>query len=274
MPGTQKPTSETPLFQTCMLGDLDIGDEKSFRHVGLYADLKRVLERANYTFRVLPERDRGRWDKALLLNLTFWGATGGGDVLTTHDIEADVVAHVAWHHLAARALGTPNAPLSVHALFLGESIASAFDVYLVGRLLGHAPKSSFLESQVPAMADAVEASGYPEKAFDDLLQSIASDPDRAFEDLRALLFDVSLRLFSCANAEEGLGVLSAFESHSYAMLLPRYELSNWVLYARAYGAADERGAEMARAVDRALRSAPVALDWLEAQWVTPALTQQ
>src|SRR5678815_2810761 len=86
------------------LGDLTIEDEASFRHVGLYADLKEIVERADYTFRVLPDGLRGRWDHALLLNLTFWGAKGGGDVLTDETIAADVVAHVAWHHLSAAAL--------------------------------------------------------------------------------------------------------------------------------------------------------------------------
>ena len=68
---------------------------------------------------------------------------------------ADVVAHAAWHYLAARALApAAGRSLSVDALFLGEAIASAFDVYLVGRLLGHAPRSTFLETQVPAMAES------------------------------------------------------------------------------------------------------------------------
>lgn len=257
-------------FRACTLADLTIDDERSFRHVGLYADLKKTLERAHYAFRILPEVDRGRWDRALLLNLTFWGATGGGDVLVSEHIDADVVAHVAWHYLAARALGEPDSPLAVEALFLGEAIASAFDVYLVGRLLGHAPKSSFLESQVPAIADATDAAGLSEAAFDELLQEIAKDPDRAFEDLRALLFDATLALYQSRSAEDGLAALARFDSHRFAPLLPRYELSNWVLYARAYGANADEGSK-AREVDAALRQAPVALDWLETNWLVPAL---
>ena len=255
-------------FRTCTLADLTIDDERSFRHVGLYADLKQALEHANYTFRILPEVDRGRWDRALLLNLTFWGATGGGDVLVSEHIDADVVAHVAWHYLAARALGEKNAPLSVEALFLGEAIASAFDVYLVGRLLGHAPKSSFLESQVPAIADAADAAGLSEEAFDGLLQEIAKDPDAAFEALRSLLFDATLALYRCGSAEDGLATLARFDEHRFAALLPRYELSNWVLYARAYGAKSGDDPK-AKHVDIELRRAPVALDWLEANWVRP-----
>ena len=156
-------------FVVRTLDELVIDDEPSFRHVGLYADLKAVLTRSRYGFRVLPTSHAGRWDRALFLNLTFWGEggtsapreRGDGDILESEHIPADVVAHVAWHHLASRAFrpGAGERP-SARALFMGEAIASAFDVYLVGRLLGHAPRSSFLETQVPAMADAA-AKGKP-----------------------------------------------------------------------------------------------------------------
>ena len=56
-------------FTLCSLSQVTIEDEASFRHVGLYADLKEVLRRANYRFRILPAQLAGRWDRALLLNL-------------------------------------------------------------------------------------------------------------------------------------------------------------------------------------------------------------
>jgi hypothetical protein len=249
------------------IDELTIEDEGSFRHVGLYADLKAVLRRSGYQFRVLSGASRGRWDRALFLNLTFWGASDGGDVLYEDGLPADVVAHAAWHHLASRALpGAPGSSLSSDAMFLGEAIASAFDVYLVGRLLGHAPRSSFLESQVGAMAESASVAGMPESDFDALLEGIAADPDRAFEDLRALLFDATTSLVVCDGVDAALDLLSGFSTHRFAALLHHYELSNWVLYARAYASgldADPR----VRAVDRELRSAAVPLDWLTSAWI-------
>jgi hypothetical protein len=256
-----------PCFIVKTLEALTIDDEASFRHVGLYADLKRALQDDGYRFRVLPETHAGRWDRAVALNLTFWGADDGGDVLVDSHIPADVVAHVAWHHLTARALGTKSGErASADVLFLGESIASAFDVYLVGRLLGHAPQSSFLESQVPAMADAAAEAGLDEEAFEALLAGIAADPDRAFDDLRALLFDASRALVGCDGAEAALAVLTSLDGHRFGPLLHRYELSNWVLYARAYATAvtDTR----ALAVDRALREGN-GLEWLTREWIDP-----
>jgi hypothetical protein len=253
-------------FETRTIDQLAIDDERSFAHVALYADLKAVLLRDGYAVRVLPRRWRGRWDRALLLNLTFWGGAGG-DVLVDDHLPADVLAHAAWHHLAAGALGRSGA-----ALFLGEAIASAFDVYLVGRLLGRAPRSSFLATQGAAMAEATEAAGLSGKGFQALLARLARNPERAFESLRELLFDATSALSRCPDATAALAALAAFDRHPFAPLLHRYELSNWVLYARAYAAGDAASVEAAGEVDRTLRSkGDAALSWLATAWVTPAL---
>jgi hypothetical protein len=152
---------------------------------------------------------------------------------------------------------------------LGESIASAFDVYLVGRLLGPSPRSSFLETQVAAMAQAARDSGLGSREFARLLQSIAESPERSFAGLRELLFDATVALVHCQDGEEALGVLMRFESHPFAPLLHRYELANWILYARAYGSVEP--APEVRKVERALRQADHPLGWLTDTWVTPAL---
>lgn len=257
-------------FTLCSLSQVTIEDEASFRHVGLYADLKDVLRRANYRFRILPAQLAGRWDRALLLNLTYWGAEAGGDVLVDRSIPADVVAHAAWHHLAQQALqdGGPPCPA---ALFLGESIASAFDVYLIGRLLAQTPDSSFLQTQIPAMSDAAAEAGVDEADFDALLQYIGQHPERAFAELRELLFDAPLALLHSPSMEDALSALSAFDSHRFAPILHHYELSNWVLYARAYARSIASTTSRAMDLDRALRAAPDALQLLTDAWVLPAL---
>ena len=262
------------VLETRTIDDLVIDDEESFRHVALYADLKQVVRATKYAFRILPSSKPARWDRALLLNLTYWGVAGsgtsdGGDVLADEHIAADVVAHVAWHRLAAGALASRSAD----ALFLGEAVASAFDVYLVGRLLGHSPQSSFLETQVPATADAAAAAGLSKREFSALLEGIARDPERAFEDLRALLFDATTSLVGCTGPDDALAALARFDAHRFASLLHRYELSNWVLYARAYAKDALAPDASVRSVDQALRDAAVSLDWLTTHWVTPALTR-
>jgi hypothetical protein len=252
-------------FDTRTVDELTIEDERSFRGIGLYADLKEVLKRDKYPFRVLPRAMEGRWDRAVLLNLTYWGAEAGGDVLTG-GLDADVLTHAAWHHLAAKALPRTGGVSSAESLFLGESIASAFDAYLVGRLLGCAPDAAFLATQVPAMADAAAGAGLSEDGFEALVTAMADAPERCFEELRELLYDATKALHAAGDAASAMTALAAFDDRRFAPLLHHYELSNWVLYARAYGSAapDARAAEL----DLAMRAAKDgALDVLTKRWL-------
>jgi hypothetical protein len=252
------------------LDKLRIEDERSYRHVGLYDALKRALLRDKVMFWV-PRAGTGqaRWDRVLFLNLTFWAPDEPGDVLEKKSIPADVLMHAGWHHMTRRALVKDDKTASTptyDALFLGEAIASAFDLYLVGRLLGHAPDAAFLETQVPAMADAAEEAGMSADAFEAMLDEVAKDPDRAFEDLRQLLFDTCMSLVHQRSVGEAADAIAACDGHRFGPLLHHYELSTWILYARAYGqGAASRDADVQN-IDEALRRAPVALDWLQQHW--------
>jgi hypothetical protein len=191
-------------------------------------------------------------------------------VLESGRVPADVIAHAAWHHLAARALaGEPGSPLSAEGMLLGESIASAFDVYLVGRLLGRAPRSTFLATQVTAMAETARGAGLGASDFERLLEGIARDPEGAFADLRRLLHDAALALLPCHGADDALGALARFDRHRFAPLLHHYELSNWVLYARAYARTrrtpDRRACALADLLDRERDP----LSWLTSAWLSP-----
>ena len=229
---------------------------------------KRSCAGTPIRFAFSPENGSS-WDRALFLNLTFWGASEGGDVLVDETVPADVVAHVAWHRLAAKALATPSGERpSVEALFLGEAIASAFDLYLVGRLLGFAPESSFLETQVASMAEAAESAGLEPRGFDELLQEVQTIPSRHS---RAFAGCSSMRPRRSSRAEmqKPRSKCSAVsKSTRFAPLLHRYELSNWVLYARAYGSREP--APRVQAVDCALREARDPLAWLTGEWIHPA----
>ncbi len=245
------------------LDDLTIDDERSFAHVALYARLKQALQRSDQRF-LIPAADEAiSWDRALFLNLTYWT---GADVLCEDHIPADVVAHVAWHHLASRALpATDGARPAASALFLGEAIASAFDVYLVGRLLPNAPDADFIATQIPIMSDCAQTAGLSEAAFTALIEEIARAPEAAFEELRAMLFDAANALYACPDAQAAQAALARFAGQRFAPLLHHFQLSNWILYARAYaGPADDTPV---RDLDAAMRQAPVALDWLAAAWL-------
>jgi len=250
-------------LQTVGLEALTLRGEADLTHIALYRSLKRMLQVDGVAFRVpAPGSPHGFWDRALFLNLTYWDAVAPRDVLLDASLDADVLAHIAWHHAARKALGGPT---SADALFLGEAVASAFDLYLVGRTLARG--GEFLESQVPAMAAVAEQAGLDEDAFEALLAEVADDPERAFEDLRALLFDATTGLVAAADVDAAAAVLAALDGRRFAPLLHHFELSNWVLFARAYTPTALAPDPAVRAVDAALRAAPVSLDWLASRWL-------
>jgi hypothetical protein len=258
-------------FRSVSLDQLIIDDERSVAHVALYHRLKRALRRSDHRFVIPAVAGEVSWDRALFLNLTYWSGQRGSDVLCDEHIPADVVAHVAWHEvvsrqLARRAVVSAAAP-SPAALFFAESIASAFDLYLVGRLLDHAPDSDFIVTQVPLMAERAQAAGLSETAFAALMEEVAQAPERAFEDLRALLLDVPSALLPCRDVLDAQEILTSFAGHRFGPLLHHYELSNWVLYARAHADRSAGPDQVVAAMDRALRTAPVALDSLAEQWI-------
>lgn len=251
------------------LDDLIIDDEASFAHVAVFARLERLLRHSGHRFLVPAAGAQLSWDRAVFLNLTYWSSDEGADVLCEDRIPADVVAHVAWHHLASTQL-TRDLGASAHcaqALLFGESIASAFDLYLVGRLLRNAPDSEFIATQVSIMGEAAEQAGLSEEGFAGLLEAVVDQPERAFEDLRALLFDVSCALLGCSDAAQAHEALEGVAGHRFAALLHHYQLSNWVLYARAYAAPAADQERRVRELDATLRAAPVSLDWLVQHWM-------
>jgi hypothetical protein len=167
---------------------------------------------------------------------------------------------------------SPAGAPSPAALLFAEAIASAIDLYLVGRLLPNAPDSEFVTSQVPIMAEAAEQAGLDERGFARLLEGITSAPDRAFEDMRALLVDAGTALLGCADAEAAHVALERFAGHRFAPLLHHFQLSNWILYTRAYARTTTRdpaatGDEAVHALDRELRASPDSVAWIEARWL-------
>ena len=246
------------------LDELVIDDDRSLRHIAVYHELKALLVASGYRFYKPMAGTSISWDRALFLNLTFWNGSDGADVLRDEHIAADVVAHVAWHYAVDRQLARAGSPAeqrrSPAALFFAEAIASAFDLYLVGRMLINAPDSDFITSQVPFMGEVAEEAGLSEEGFRALLEQTSREPERAFEDLRVLLFDICTELLSCREAQQAEEVLERHSAHRFAPLLHHFQLSNWVLYARAYGTPGSN--EWVVQSDAELRRSPDSLTWL------------
>ncbi|HEY0709172.1 MAG TPA: hypothetical protein VGG33_20350 [Polyangia bacterium] len=267
-------------LRSVTIDELLIEDERSLATVGIYPRLKRVLHDAGHRFYVPSRGETFSWDRTVFLNLTYWGGPESGDVLGDRSLPADVVAHIAWHHLASSAVLPDHAPhtdaqlshTTARAMLFGESIASAYDLFLLGHLLEHAPQSDFVVSQAPIMAEVAENAGLSSRDFERLLDGVARAPAQAFEDLRALLYDVATALLAAPSAPAAQITLERFTDHRFAPLLHHYQLSNWILYGRAYGASDPAMDARVEALDASLRTAkPSSLAWLETHWLPPVV---
>jgi hypothetical protein len=268
-------------MRSLALDALTIDEESSFRGVAIYERLKQALRRSEHKFKVAAVGENASWDRVLFLNLTFWSNAEEASVLCDEHIAPDVVAHTALHHVVGREVArvSPTGAPSPAALLFAEAIASAFDLYLVGRLLTTAPDCDFIASQVPIMGEAALQAGLDDKAFARLLESVTVAPEKAFEDLRALLVDAGTALLACNDAEEAHVALERFNGHRFAPLIHHYQLSNWIPYTRAYarGAAPAQagaddavhadGDEGVHALDRTLRDSLDSLAWLDAHWL-------
>jgi hypothetical protein len=251
------------------ISELTIDDDAILTNIALYRGLRRHMKDRGYRFRVAEPGTSVSWDRALFLNLTFWTQQGGGDVLCDEHLAADVLAHAALHHIVNEQLAFAAAGRvpTATAAFFGESIASAFDLYLVGRLRENAPESDFIASQLPIMAETALQAGLSQAAFDLLIQTVQRDPERAFEDMRVLLFEVSLALHGCHGVDDALAVLSSFSTHRFASLLHHLQISNWVLHARAHATLHAAQDDAVHAFDATLRAAPCSLDWIAQHWI-------
>lgn len=243
--------------------ELTIEDESSFSHVGLFAELVAIARRDELQFAIAGDERRAGALRALLLNLLFWEPRTA-DVLPSDVLPADVVMHVVWHHVAAKHLR----PGGLSDL-LAESIASAFDVYLVGRLLGHRPNSEFLTTQVPRMADAALDAGMGEQAFEELLELTSGDPEGAFEAVRALLFEAGCALTEAGALDHADTRLATFEARPFGPLLHHFELPTWVLRTRLTQALEDTRVrdQEALALHALLADTKRSLDWLEQHWL-------
>lgn len=255
-------------FRQVQLADLSIEDEDSVRHIALYRDVKDAMLDAKVTF-LVPDSPISS-DQAVFLNLAYW-SEGDAGVLEDDSIFADVVLHTGLHHLTER-----HVRPSLEAELLGESIASAIDVYLIGRMLGNAPDASFLATQVPRMRDVAEANGVDDETFASWLEEMESGPERAFEDLRSLLFDASTKLAMAKTVNEASAVLDGMSSRRFFALLHHFELPTWIMRSRSRvteaPAGDTRMS--ARDLDAALRGANDSIALLASHWFDDASVPQ
>lgn len=248
------------------LQDLVIPDEAAYAAFPLWDRLKsRLVAHQVEMFLADPAGPLTHWADTALINHSLRLPKGATEILHDRTVPADALMHTAWHHAGLSAMG--GLAGTAEGLLLGESVASAFDAYLVGSLLHtESERPSALDTQVPAMAEVAAAAGGTQEDFEALLHRMAEDPEGSFEELRELLFDVSVGLLYADGVDRAEEVLAGVHGHVFAPILHHYDLAIWVLYARAYGTDLQEHAGI-RKIDARLRAEAHPLQWLETHWL-------
>ncbi|MEM1032896.1 MAG: hypothetical protein AAGN82_21300 [Myxococcota bacterium] len=244
------------MLQRLAFGDIEVIDVERYRHVAEAARLLAAARALDLRFAMVEAGGPGE-DEARLINLAFWHPDGVAEVLDEPYLTLDQVAHNVWHVAAARALG--EEATRVEGLLLAEAVASAFDVYLIGRLLGHEPEAPLLETQVPAMSDAAGAAGRSDAEVAAMFEGFAAAPEESFGQLTQLLFATGRALVDAPDPDAAAEVLRHSRTQPLGCLLHHYELPTWVLFARAYGTEGHAPAAAALAENIERSSDPVTL---------------
>lgn len=254
------------MLHTVRIDELTIADEGAYAEFPLWTKLrKRLVEHEVDMYLVEADGPLTHWADTALINHTVRLPKGATEILHDRVVPADALMHTAWHHAGVAAMGSLAS--TAEGLLLGESVASAFDAFVIGTLLGaESEQPSALDTQVPAMAEVAAAAGGSQEDFEALLHRMAEDPEGSFEELRELLFDVSIGLLYGGTVERAEEVLNGTRGHVFAPILHHYDLSIWVLYARAFGADMKEHASL-RKIDAKLREVDKPLEWLVEHWL-------
>ena len=219
-------------LRSVSLDELTIDDERSFAHVALYGRLKQALRRSGHRFCIPRRARRSSWDRALFLNLTFWSGETAPTCCarsTSPPTSSPTSPGTTWSAASSRGWRRRRgrAATPADALFFAESIASAFDLYLVGRLLPNAPDSDFITTQVPLMAECAQQAGLSEAAFAALLEEVRasrSGPSRICARCSSTRPARSCAAPAVPEAEAALGALRRPSLRAAAAPLPAVEL--------------------------------------------------
>ena len=168
---------------------------------------------------------------------------------------------------------TEPPPPSAAALFLAESIASAFDLYLVGRLVPTAARVRVRhDAGSPRWRNVPATPGCPSRSSRRCSRRSCAEPERAFEDLRGAAVRRGDRAAGVPRRRPGPGGPRGLRRSPASRRCCTIIGSRTGSSMRARMRPCPFGSDaVASEVDRALREAPVSLDWLDSHFVEAAV---
>lgn len=164
---------------------------------------------------------------ARLLNLSFWHPNHQTEYLDSKELTGDLLIHIACHQLIHLRFGSQDTAYRI----LGEVLASASDLYLVG-LFAQAvdqEETEFLAETIESFHFYYETYGSL-TALESVLEQCIEHPFETFTSLALYLNEfVQALLFPAAEMER---VLADLSKSPFYPLVHHYHLANWVVSLR------------------------------------------
>ena len=208
------------------LEDLEVYEAETYRKANIkLLDYAHLLLSQMQTKAILFADSKGI---ARIANLLLWEAGKGQEFIDGHGIYADQLIHSAIHQLLEHVLGSKH-PLN---MLFAECLASASDIYLLGKLSQAGQETDFLHDTLESYGSYYELYAHQDEDFVTTLNAIRRKPfetmialaDYLFEFCEPLLYPQTVR-------DSTLPLVMAERCHFYP-LVHHYNISNWILTIR------------------------------------------
>lgn len=165
---------------------------------------------------------------ARLVNLLFWRAGERREYVDGSALYADQVIHLALHQLVDTLVSRSHPRGSLFA----ECLASASDVYLLGKLMGGGEETDFLRDTLASFGTYYEMYAHGEGDLERIIRQLRDDPFAAMTGLASFLEFFCLTLLESDTGEEARQKLLPLTTHRFYPLVHHYHTANWVLSLR------------------------------------------
>ena len=210
-----------------LLVDLDIYERDAYQRAGIEL-LNPVIDLlAQERVRAISfPRGRGI---ARLLNLLQWEADGGLEFIDGQGTHADQLIHLGLHRLCDHKLGSADPGAMLYA----ECLASASDIYLLGKLSLAGEETDFLADTLESFSSYYELYSHHESHLEQLLSQLQNNPYTTMLAVADYLFQFCLCLLYPTNIEAVGRELETMADHVYQPLVHHYNTANWILTIRS-----------------------------------------
>ena len=203
------------------LSDLAIDEADAFRRAGIDLLDAALPLLKNHRFIVTPGKGLAR-----LADLLNWRAGALCEHIDRRGVSADQVIHFAIHHVLDQNL-EENHP---GAVLLAECLASASDLYLLGKLSQAGEETAFLSDTIESMCSYYEMYAAEPDHLEQFFAAFLENPFETMVETACFLFHFGAAFLK---SEPDLAVLTRFSENARYPLVHHYNLTNWILTIRA-----------------------------------------